>query len=107
MVRRLRLALDEYENEHPSARASLYRRNPGAIYIRIVDDHFARVSRWRRHSQVWRFLTDRVGDDDMGEVALLLPLSKAEMKKSMANMEFEFVVTELVEPAFAKRASDQ
>src|SRR5258705_3655627 len=82
-------ALEFYENRFPGSNASLYRQNPGAIRIRIVDDRFAGWSRARRHDEVWETLTALVGEDAMGEVSTLLLFPKSELSSSLANLEFE------------------
>lgn len=85
----LQQALDEYESEHPGADASLYRQNPGSVRVRIVDDRFAGMTRSRRHDHVWEFLSERVSNDVMAEVSVLILLPTAELKTSLANLEFE------------------
>jgi stress-induced morphogen len=88
-VKMLLRALEEYERAFPGSEASIYRQNPGAIRIRIIDDGFAKMSRSRRHDTVWRFLTEHLPDHDvMGEVYTLLLVPKAELG-SLANLEFE------------------
>jgi stress-induced morphogen len=88
-IKALKKALDTYENRFPGASASLYRQNPGAVRIRIVDDRFAGWNRARRHDEVWEVLTDLVGEDAMSEVSTLLLFPKSELRSSLANMEFE------------------
>ncbi len=92
-VEALAAALGEYEERFPGAHASLYRVNPGAVCLRIIDTRFAGRPRSRRHDTVWRFLSERVSDDVMGEVSTLLLLAPAELKSSLANMDFEDPVT--------------
>jgi hypothetical protein len=82
-------ALNEYERQFPNAEASVYRQNPGAVRVRVIDDRFAGMPRSRRHDEVWEFLTQRVGEDTMGEISSLLLLPPAELRSSLANMEFE------------------
>jgi hypothetical protein len=89
LVKRLLKALEAYEAAYPQAQASLYRRNPGAVYVRVIDDRFHSLEPWDRHERVWKFLTERVAEDEMGEVALLLTLTHAELATSPANMEHE------------------
>jgi len=85
----LRSALDEYEATHPGSEASLYRQSPGSIRLRIIDDRFAGVSLSRRHDELWDFLSRRVGDDTMGEVSILLAFPRSELKRSLANQDYE------------------
>jgi len=88
-IKALKKALETYENRFPGASASLYRQNPGAIRVRIVDDRFAGWSRARRHDEVWNYLQEIVGDDVISEVSILLLFPKSELRTSMANMDFE------------------
>jgi len=88
-IKALKKALETYENRFPGASASLYRQNPGAIRIRIVDDRFAGWSRARRHDEVWELLSELVGEDAMSEVSTLLLFPKSELRSSLANMDFE------------------
>ena len=87
----LKQALNHYETVHANtgAEATVYRQNPGSIRIRIIDRRFEGMSRGRRHDEVWDFLADRVSDDTMSEVSVLLLLAPAELGSSMMNMEFD------------------
>ncbi len=82
-------ALEEYEVRHPGAQAAVYRQNPGAIRARVVDDRFAGMSRSRRHDDVWTFLESQLGEDLVSEISSLLLLPNAELRSSLANLEFE------------------
>lgn len=88
-VDRVAAALDEYESQHAGAEASVYRQNPGAIRVRIIDDRFAGTSRTRRHTEVWDFLSQRLDEDVLGEIYTLTLLPTSELRSSMANMDFE------------------
>lgn len=89
LVERVKGALDEYERLHPGAVAALYRQNSAAIRIRIVDERFAQWSRGQRHDYVWKFITDRLSEDDIQEIAVLLLLPPAEQRSSFMNSEFD------------------
>jgi len=88
-VKKICEALDAYEGQYPGAEAKLYRQNAASIRLRIVDRRFEGMGKSRRHDQVWRFLCDRVGEDVMGDVSLLLLLPPAELGTSLMNLEFE------------------
>jgi stress-induced morphogen len=88
-VQALKDALEAYESEHPGAKASLYRHNPGSIRLRVIDRRFEGMAKSRRHADVWDFLAARVPEDTMAEVSLVLPVAPAELKNSFANFEFE------------------
>jgi len=38
---------------------------------------------------VWKFITDRMSDDDAEEISVLLPLTPGETDKSFMNFEFD------------------
>lgn len=82
-------ALEEYEQTHGGAEAAVYRQNPGAIRVRIIDDRFAGMPRSRRHDDVWEFLEKRLGEDAVSEISSLLLLPRGELRSSLANPEFE------------------
>src|SRR6185295_6115142 len=91
-VQALEAALEEYERQHPRAKATLYRDSPGSVRVRIVDDRFARMKKFERHDEVYDFLVERVGVDVVGEVSILLLFTRAELKTSLANLDFEETV---------------
>ena len=82
-------ALGGYEKQFPGSSASAYRQNPGVVRVRIVDDRFAGMPRSRRHDIVWQFLSQTLGEDAMVEISALILLPTAELRTSMANLEFE------------------
>jgi stress-induced morphogen len=82
-------ALIEYESQFPGSDAAVYRQNSGAIRVRIIDNRFAGMPRSRRHDNVWEFLRQRVAEDVMTEVSALILLPTAELRSSLANLEFE------------------
>jgi stress-induced morphogen len=82
-------ALNAYETQFPGSRADVYRRNPGAIRVRIVDDRFAGMSKSRRHDEAWDFLAARINEDHMAELSSLTLVPSGELHSSLANIEFE------------------
>ena len=88
-VKAILAALNDYERQFAGSHAAVYRQNPGTIRVRIIDDRFAGMSKSRRHDDVWEYLRHRVGDDLMSEVSALLLLPSAELRSSLANLEFE------------------
>ena len=88
-VHALKAALDGYEQAHPGAVATLYRYNPASIRIRVLDRRFLGMSKSRRHAQMWEFLAERVPEDVMAEVSVILTLAPEEQATSMMNLEFE------------------
>jgi stress-induced morphogen len=88
-VKKVLQVLDEYERLHPGATASVYRQNSGSIRIRILDDRFTGWSRGKRHDYVWDFIVSRLNEDDMQEISVLLPLTRAEQGSSFMNFDFD------------------
>lgn len=88
-VEALKDALDAYEREHLGAEASLYRHNPASIRIRVVDRRFEGMTKSRRHADVWDFLAAKVPDDTLADISLVLTVAPAELKNSLANLEFD------------------
>lgn len=88
-VRRIRAVLEEYERLHPKAQSALYRQNSGSIRVRIVDPRFDGLSEGERHDQVWDFLAERLDEDDIQEISMLLLLTRKEVRSSFLNSEFE------------------
>lgn len=91
-VKKIKAALDAFETSHPGAVAELYRQNSGSIRVRIIDQRFAKMSRPRRHDEVWDFLADRLDDDTLQEISVLLPIGPAERDSSFMSMEFDHPV---------------
>ncbi|QEH38728.1 hypothetical protein OJF2_73340 [Aquisphaera giovannonii] len=91
IVDRLGQVLQIYELERPEAQVALYRQNPAAIRIRIIDPHFAGMGRAERNDQVWDWLEAHWPgpDEELGDITMLLLLTPTEVKKSFGNMEFE------------------
>ena len=89
LVERVKRALDEYETHHSGAVANLYRQNSGAVRIRIIDGSFSGQSKGSRHDHAWNFIADRLNDDDIQEISLLLLLAPGEQATSFMNAEFD------------------
>ena len=89
LVRKLKTVLDEFEKEHPGAIASVYRQNSASIRVRIVADRFDGKSKGARHDYAWKFITDRLTDDEIQEISVLLLLTPDEQTSSMMNFEFD------------------
>jgi stress-induced morphogen len=88
-LRAIRDALEAYKRQFPGSKGDAYRRNPGSIRVKIIDDRFAGMSKSRRHDEVWDFLGTRATEDNMAEVSSLVLLPTNELESSLANMEFE------------------
>lgn len=80
--------LTEYESKHPNSEAELYRQNPAAVRIRIVDPSFRGRDRIERDEIVWNYLT-KLPSDVRGDITVLLLLAPDELEDSFANQDFE------------------
>ena len=88
ILRRIIVALGEYERLHPEAEIEAYRQNSVSVRIRILNPEFAHMSRSEREEAVWAALNS-LPDEDIAEVTLLLLLTPEEAKKSFASFEFD------------------
>lgn len=93
---KIKAVLDEYDRDHPGAASELYRQNSASIRIRIIDDRFARQSKAARHDGVFNYLSDRLDEDTLQEISVLLLLSPKEEKSSFMNTEFEHPVNSIL-----------
>ena len=81
-------ALETYRASHPSAKIDSYRQNSASIRIRIIDADFQKLDRAVRHDLIWEIL-EQLPEDIQSQVTVLLLLTPAETKKSIANLDFE------------------
>lgn len=88
ILRQIADVLREYEKKHPRADIDIYRQNSVAVRVRVVNPEFARVSRAEREDEVIA-LIEKLPEDVIAEVSLLLLLTPEEAKKSIANLEFD------------------
>lgn len=89
LVNRVKQVLDHYEESHPAASATLYRQNSASVRVRIVDPRFGRLSKGTRHDRVWKFISERMDEDDLQEISLLILLAPSEQASSFINSEFD------------------
>jgi stress-induced morphogen len=89
VVEKVRSILDEYERTHQGAKASVYRHNSASIRIRIIDEQFEGWSKGKRHDFAWKFIGDRLTEDEIQEISMLLLLTESETAKSFLNLEFD------------------
>jgi stress-induced morphogen len=81
-------ALREYEATHLAADVEVYRQNSASVRVRIIDPDFAGLDRAERHKLVWRML-ERLPEDVLSDVTILLLLTPDEVGDSFANFDFE------------------
>jgi hypothetical protein len=89
VVEKVRSVLDEYERTYPGAKASVYRHSSAAIRIRIIDEQFVGWSKGMRHDFAWKFIGDRLTNEETQDIAMLLLLSASETSTSFLNIEFD------------------
>ena len=81
-------ALGEWDAAHEHAQIAVRRVNSACVHIRIIDPDFLGTRRRDRHDQVWSIL-EKLPDDTIQELSMLLLLTPDEAKKSYASMEFD------------------
>jgi hypothetical protein len=81
-------ALGPYKASHPRSKIDAYRYNSASIRIRIIDPDFQKMDRAIRHDLIWELL-EGLTEDTASQVTLLLLLTPSEVKRSLANMDFE------------------
>ncbi|NOT57693.1 MAG: hypothetical protein HOP18_24070 [Deltaproteobacteria bacterium] len=84
-VKDIAAALAVYEQTHPAAACFVYRYNPAAIRVKIVDHTFHGQSKGERHDYAWGFLR-RVTEDSLAQISILLCLEPGEQ----ATLDVEF-----------------
>jgi hypothetical protein len=88
ILRQIVEALKEYDKAHPAAQIETYRQNAVSVRIRVIDPDFAGLGRAEREEELWT-LFNRLPEDVVAEISLLLLLTPEEAKSSFANMEFD------------------
>jgi stress-induced morphogen len=88
-AKKMKIALDAFEKQYMGSVATLYRQDSVSIRVRIVDKRFAKMSIPDRHDLAWNFLVDRLDEDTLQQLSVLLLLSPAETKSSFMNQEFD------------------
>jgi stress-induced morphogen len=88
ILRQIVNALGEYEKAHPKAEIEAYRQNSVSVRIRILSPEFAGTSRAQREEDVWAVL-NKLPDEVVAEISLLLLLTPDEAKNSFASSEFD------------------
>ena len=76
-VERLAAALEVYEQTHEAAACFVYRYNPAAIRVKIIDPAFHGWSKGERHDYAWGFLRG-VPEDILAQISVLLCLEPGE-----------------------------
>lgn len=88
-VKQIHRALEEgYGKHHPKAKIEVYRYNPAAIRIRILDPDFAGIHEFRREDLIWEII-DKLPEDPASQITLVLLLTPEEAERSHASFEFD------------------
>ena len=91
VLKRIAETLNAYESEHRDSTAELYRQNPAAVRLRIVDPSFAGLDRIERDDLVWKYL-NRLPASARADITVVLLLTPEEIETSFANQDFEHPV---------------
>ena len=81
--------LEQYEEQHPRSRATVYRMNPAAVRIRIIDPGFNGLNRIERDEKIWP-LVRQLPDEAQQDISMLLLLSPKESKTNLQSANDEF-----------------
>lgn len=88
ILRQIVNVLREYAADHPQAEIEAYRQNSVSVRIRILNADFAGRRRTQREEEVWAVL-NKLPEDTLAEISLLLLLTPEEAKTSFASSEFD------------------
>lgn len=88
ILRAIVAALNEYDKTHPQAKIEAYRQNSVSVRIRVLNPQFAGKTRAQREEEVWAVL-NKLPEDPLAEISLLLLLTPEEAKNSFASFEFD------------------
>jgi stress-induced morphogen len=87
-AKKIRDALSQHKKAHPEAEIDIQRQNSVSIRIRITDPDFKGLDLVERDNQLWKIL-EKLPEDVLSQISLLLLFTPEERKKSLANFEFE------------------
>ena len=91
VVQQIEASLAEYRRAHPRARVDVRREHVVSVRIRVIDPDFAGRGRVDREEEVWK-LIERLPEETMADIPLVLLLTPEEAKTSLANLDFEHPV---------------
>jgi hypothetical protein len=88
-TKRIRKLLDDrYAGRHPGASIDVYRYNPAAIRIRIIDPDFAEKSLAAREQEIWPIL-EELPEGVFSDITVCLLITPDEQPSSLMNLEFD------------------
>ena len=82
------ILVEKYESHHPQARIDVKRYNSACVRVRIIDPDFQGQSLADRDDAVWD-VVDKLPQEVVSEVSLLVLLTPKESKTSSLNIEFD------------------
>jgi hypothetical protein len=88
ILRQIVKVLGEYEAAHPQAEVEAYRHNAVSVRIRVLNPEFAGRTRAEREEEIWAKL-NKLPEETLAEISLLLLLTPEEAQRSFANSEFD------------------
>jgi hypothetical protein len=88
ILKQIVVALEEYQAAHPRAEIEAYRQNSVSVRVRIIDPDLAGKSRVQREEEIWPLL-EKLPEETVQEISLLLLFTPDETAKSLSNMEFD------------------
>jgi hypothetical protein len=87
-LRQIIKVLEQYNSAHPQARIEIYRHNTASVRIRIIDPDFKARNWVQREEEIWPLL-EKLPEDVVSDIGLLLLFTPEEASKSLASMEFD------------------
>jgi hypothetical protein len=84
-IEHIAAALEVYEQANAAATCFVYRYNPAAIRVKIIDPAFHGQSKGERHDYAWGFLRP-VPEDALAQISILLCLEPG--KTAPLDLEF-------------------
>jgi stress-induced morphogen len=78
-----------YIPAHPNATLDVYRYNSASIRLRVIDPDFAGTSLIERDDEIWAVMRERLPEDIISQLTVILLVTPTEAKKSIMNEEFE------------------
>jgi hypothetical protein len=87
-LRQIVAALAEYAVTHPKAEVDVYRHNSVSVRVRVIDPTFRGQTWAQREEDLW-VVFERLPEEVVSEISVVLLLTPQEAKKSIANLDFE------------------
>jgi stress-induced morphogen len=79
--------LEQYQQAHPEAEITLYRRGGFSVRIRVIDPTFEGMTRPDRHREIWTVLRG-LPEQISNQLGILIPVAPSEVSTSGTLREF-------------------